>query len=157
MYGYTVSFEGTKIEKMVDRIIGDKKLIENASAEAAALQYKWKVRRDYLSGQVLRKRTGWLWEQWRYKKIGHARFWVYPGQAGFVSFLQRGGTITPNRKKALRFVTEDGRIVFTTKVSLRAYPFINDSFTRYTRGGEMMRYVEKIIVRMLTERGVKWD
>ncbi len=151
MLRFGVDFEGTELALSLEAA-QDSKAFSNSSAEAMAMGYKWFVRSNYISGQVLKVVTGELLKQYKYKKIKTGNFQVYPGSLNYISSFQTGEVITPNRGSVLRWFV-DGIPFFRTSVVLPKRPFVDKSFNAYVGSGKALARASAVVKSMLRDRG----
>jgi len=137
-------------------------------------QYRAELKKKYLSGQMLGRDSGNLV---RSLYVGKARGKKHVYVVGSKSIKSRqdfggvaivrsesssiklaniyehagGYTIVPKTKKHLMFVTRDGNIVFTAKVSARSRPFMTTS----ARAFGWSQAFEKTTDRIITEEARK--
>jgi len=141
-------------------------------------QYRAELKKKYLSGQMLNKNSGNLV---RSLYVGRARgarhAYVVGSKAvkstqdfGGVAIVRRdsssiklaniyehagGYTIVPKNKKALMFVTRDGNIVFTKRVSGQARPFMSKSAGEFAWSSAFDKTTDRIVAEEARKIGLE--
>jgi len=137
-------------------------------------QYRAELKKKYLSGQMLGRNSGNLVRSlYVGKQRGRDHVYIVGSKSvksrqdfGGVAIVRRdaaslklanifehagGYTIVPKVKKALMFVTSDGNIVFTRKVTGQARPFMSAS----SRAFAWAQTFESTTSRVITEEARK--
>lgn len=141
-------------------------------------QYRAELKKKYLSGQMLGRNSGNLV---RSLYVGQARgrrhVYVVASKAvkstqdfGGVAIVRResgsmklaniyehsgGYTIVPKNKKCLMFVTKDGNIVFTKKVTGQSRPFMTASAKAFNWPGAFEKTTDRIITEEARRLGLE--
>ncbi len=113
------------------------------------------VRTGYLSGQMLRMRTGKSSRGMKARKLRgqpHAyRVWTR-----VANLFERGGEIKPREHSALRFQTPEGTVVFTRRpVALSPRPFLSQAVSVFDFQSTFVKAAEEEIAKAAKKRGLK--
>lgn len=141
----------------------------NTVLRIVGYRYRKHIRQDYLSGQMLSKRSGSLdasisvgpkrREKFVYiigsrritnKKTGDSTF----GSLKLSNIYEKAGgyTILPKNKKALRWVAEDGTVVFSKKSVGKPRPFMTESAKDFPWAQSFNATVESVVAKELAKR-----
>jgi hypothetical protein len=154
---------GDTAPKLVDRVI-----------RIVAYRFRKDLRKNYLSGQYLDKRSGDLQRSMVVGRKRGAKFVYLVGskgikdkKTGMVSvssvklaniYEHAGGyTIEPVNKKVLCFTAADGSLVFTRRVHGQAKPFMSDSAKRFDWNTAFQKTEAEVIgkeLRKLAKQGI---
>lgn len=114
--------------------------------------YRAFVKKNYLRGQVIGKRTGTLYKSVKIVTDRKTKSGVIVkpwARLANIYHKPEGVTITPKTKKVLRFVTKDGRTVFTRRVHLAPRPWVGPSVSAFPWQPEIKKAADKVIEREL--------
>jgi len=143
------------------------KVLANTSAA-----YRYYVRRNYLSGQMLARRTGFLQKSMRYKKArGKKHEYIISAVPKLANIYEHmgGANIVPKAKRILAFPVNPSvdtskagwwrslyrkDIIFARRVHLAARPFMTSSSYRFNFGGAFDTAFDKVIEKELKKRGL---
>lgn len=146
-----------EITAKLDKLGGDAGKILDRILKVTGAKYRDYVRRQYLSGQMLGKRTAKLWRSVLAQKLRRANHTVLvSGQPKLSNIYEHlgGATIVPRSGGVLRFEV-DGKIVFTRKpIRLPYRPFITESSHAFPFGGTFVQVAERTFEREFADRGI---
>lgn len=114
-----------------------------------ATSYKGFIKKNYLKGQYLNRRSGKAIKKLRAKKTGKMEYTISEG-GGIANIYEHAGGvfIRPKEKRALYFKALDGSDVFIRgEVHLKQRPFISDSFHSFNFNTAMEKASEDMIER----------
>lgn len=142
------------------------KCLANTSAA-----YRYYVRRNFLSGQMLAKRTGFLQKSLRYKKARNAKHeYIISAIPKLANIYEHAGgaNIVPSAKRILAFPVDPtvdtgragwwrglgkGKVIFARKVHLDSKPFMTRSASSFNFAAAFDRAFDKVIEKELKKRG----
>jgi hypothetical protein len=112
------------------------------------------VRKNYLSGQMLRKRSGKTQKDVKVRRTkGRQHSFVVLGPRLSHIYEHPGGAnIKPKTKKALRF-TVGGKDIYAKRVHLARKPFMSTAAGTFNFDGAISEAESKIVDRELKKRG----
>lgn len=119
-----------------------------------ATDYRAFTRKGYLRGQVIGKRTGFLYEQYKIRKLKGEKhtFSVCPYmQLANIYHHPGGADIYPKKKKVLHWYGDSGEDVFASYVHLKERPWVTMSQQAYPWESKSMN-LGKIIVEKELEK-----
>ena len=132
------------------------KILDNILRVTGA-KYRDSIRRRYLSGQMLRKRSGELVRSVKAQKLRRAKHTVLiSGSPKLANIYEHVGgvTITPRHGGALRF-EQDGKTIFTRKpIHLAQRPFMTASAKVFPFGSTFEEVAERTFAREFEKRGI---
>ncbi len=128
----------------------------DAALRGTALDFRNRVRKNYLSGQMLARRTGRLWQSIHHGKSRRAThdFIIssHPQLANIYSH-PGGANIVPDTKKALRWSTPNG-YVFSKHSHLAEKPFMRTAVQAFDFGGQFKKSADKAIEKAKKKAGL---
>jgi hypothetical protein len=137
---------GADAGKILDRIL-----------RVTGAKYRDFIRRGYLSGQMLGRRSGTLWRSVLAQKLRRSRHTVLvSGQPKLSNIYEHlgGALIKPRDGGVLKFEI-DGKIVFTRKpIQLHRRPFMSDSSSSFPFGSTFETAAEKTFADEFQKRGI---
>jgi len=95
-----------------------------------ASKYRSYVRKNYLSGQYLKRVTGQAWKLMKYKRAKGQKFIVVTPDMRIANIYHNpeGANIRPRTKTVLRWLNEAGEPQFARNVHIKPKPWMTDSF-----------------------------
>ena len=126
----------------------------NSMIRYSANKFRAHVRKKFLSGQMLGKRTGKTQKSIRVKKARgrpHAYIVLQPRLANIYEHLG-GANIKPETKKSLRFHV-GAKTVHAKQVQLRRRPFWSSAIATFGFNKATNEAIDKILDRELRKRG----
>lgn len=131
-----------------------KKIIQNESKilskihENVAFDFKLYLQESYLSGNPLKSRTGGLKKAVKYRRVGKTR--VRLSLPAKFAIHETGGFIMPKRKKALKFVVQNGGTVFVRGgVRIKRTRFFTTALRNYESSGRIDRVANATVSKMI--------
>lgn len=146
-----------KLEADLKRFGRDAPEVFNKILSTVSSSYRGYVRSNYLSGQMLHRVTGRLWQSMKYKKSRNKRHqYIISGQPKLANIYEYpGGTIIePVKKKWLRWIDAHGIERFSKRVRVIQRPFMSMSAARYNFGSAFDASCTKVIDKELKKRGI---
>lgn len=141
----------------LDRLGGDAGKVLDRILRSTGARYRDYVRRGYLSGQMLGRRTGTLWRSVLAQKLRQVQHTVLvSGQPKLSNIYEHAGgaLIVPRRGGVLRFEV-GGKVVYTRRpIRLRQRPFITASSGTFDFGGAFGIAAEKTFAEEFRKRGI---
>ena len=113
-----------------------------------ARQIVGNVQKNFLRGQVLKRRSGDLAASISYRDMSQHETMVGSYGPVYARIHELGGTIVPRRKNWLRFQTETGWVV-TKRVRIPKRPYLLPGITSYFDSGTADREADVAIQREL--------
>lgn len=116
------------------------------------------VKKTYLSGQVLGRRTGTLYKGIKIVADRNSRdaVTVRPYARLANIYHKPGGVdIVPKNGKFLKFETKDGRTIFTKHVHLKERPWVPRSVSEFQWSAEIQKAGDKVISREIAKLEAK--
>lgn len=113
-----------------------------------ARQIVGNVQKNYLRGQVLKRRSGDLAASISYRDVSHHETMVGSYGPVYARIHELGGTIVPRRKKWLRFQTENGWFMMK-EVRIHKRPYLLPGITSYFDSGTADRDADVALQREL--------
>jgi hypothetical protein len=131
--------------KTLERDVEDKILMK--SIKNVAYRYRAIVRKNYLSGQILGKRKGDVFNSIKVtvKKASNTAFIRSTAILQNIYDYAPGATIRPKYKKILKFVLPDGSTIFAKEVHLRPRPYMAISSAAYPFNSDLKSEADKQI------------
>lgn len=121
-------------------------------------EYRKFLKKHYLRGQVIGKRTGTLYKSIKIKSDKESKnaVTVIPGPLANIYHNPSGATIKRDKAKALRFVNKEGEVVFTKKpIHLKPRPFMTDSKRDFPWRTEIPKAATRVIEREIKKLEAK--
>jgi len=147
-----------EITAKLDKLGADAGKILDRILRVTGAKYRDFVRRSYLSGQMLGRRSSKLWRSVLAQKLRRAKHTVLVSGAPRLSNIYEhmgGAVIMPRVGGVLRFET-DGRVVFTRKpIRLPYRPFMTESSHAFPFGGTFEQVAERTFEREFADRGIR--
>lgn len=141
----------------LDRLGSDAGKILDNMLRVTGAKYRDYVRRRYLSGQLLKRRTGQLWTSVLSQKLRKAKHTVLVSGAPKLSNIYEypgGVTIAPRAGGVLRFEA-NGEIVYTRKpIRLAQRPFMSLSSRSFPFAPTFEEVGERTFAREFEKRGI---
>jgi len=133
--------------------------ISNFIISKVAKEYAEDVKKNYLSGQVLKNPTDETKDSVKFYKLKRGHFQVRPGcgikgSLNYLSIFETGGEITAENHPYLRFEV-DGRFVSVKKVYIPPKPFMSKSYKAFANSGKPSQIANRTIDKMLRKWGLK--
>jgi hypothetical protein len=146
-----------EITGKLDKLGADAGKILDRILRVTGAKYRDYVRRGYLSGQMLGRRSSALWRSVLAQKLRRAKHTVLvSGQPKLSNIYEHmgGATIVPRAGGVLRFEV-DGKVVFTRKpIRLPYRPFITESSHAFPFGSTFEQVAERTFEREFADRGI---
>jgi len=140
-------------------------------------QYRAMLKKNYLSGQMIGRQSGDLYRSIYVSKVKSKKHVYRVGSKAVKSKQDFGGvaivrtsdatrlaniyehaggySIQPKTRKALMFVTPDGQIVFTKRVSGQARPFMSASSRAFNWSQAFSTATDKVVTDEFAKLGIK--
>jgi hypothetical protein len=141
--------------------------LSNSILSRTGRRYATYIKKNYLRGQLLNGGTGAesLYGRLRVYRSKRKRFTWIVGEKSKVNgqnsnklaniYEHEGGyTILPKRRKALRFETVDGKIVFIKKATGKCRPFFSESYDAFPWDSTLESQAEIVIAKELKKAGL---
>jgi hypothetical protein len=117
-------------------------------------KYRTFLRRHYLRGQMLGRRTGETYRNTRVRKVRRRdAYRVAPPLANIYEH-PGGATIRPKDAQVLRWFDRSGEPQFAKEVNLPRIPFVTRSYERFDWKRETFKNTNDVIMRELRKRGI---
>lgn len=110
------------------------------------------VKKNYLRGQVIGKRSGRLYKSIKIVTDRKSKTGVIVkpwARLANIYHNPAGVNIVPKTAKVLRFETKDGRVVFTRRVHLEPRPWVGKSVSSFPWQPEIKKAADKVLDREL--------
>jgi len=143
MITYRITFNTQAVQALFARMKGDAKQASSLVLERTGKKIVANTQENYLTGQVLKVRTGRLRGSLYSHVVGGDRLKI-GASVVYAAIHEFGGIIVPRRAKWLMFRI-GGRWIRTKKVTMPKRPYLSRAISEFFDSGEAQRLGEETL------------
>jgi hypothetical protein len=153
MIDVTYSYEDNGLEDRLRGFGRDAPKILDKVLRRTGSAYRKHMRRNYLRGQMLGRRSGDTYKSIKVRKVrGKHAYRVTPGPLAMVYESDKPIIIRPKDAPVLRWINSHGEWRSAREVRLRPRPFVTASYESFDWSKELREASNKVLQRELARR-----